>query len=235
VDPDPVEQAAPRAGPQAHQARYRDPPGALAGYPHHGRVPAGRPGPGPRRPQVLPGLVLKADIRPGRRREPRTFAQVTARHAAIASSSRSAARCTGTCGLNPSRCSSSDVPRSVYRMRNSRPISAATRSSVHRWSSLQPHTAGPASSAARSRSSCAPLSRHAAPPGPLDASAARPPSRQRRRHAYAELHETRSRRATSGGVTPSANHSAACNRTLSRLARPAADRPPPSGYLIPLQ
>ena len=71
-----------------------------------------------------------------------------------------------------------------------------------------------------------------APPGPLDASAASPPARQRRRHTYAEFDETRSRRATSGGVTPSANHSAACNRTSSRLTRPAADRPPPSGYLI---
>ena len=39
----------------------------------------------------------------------------------------------------------------------------------------------------------------------------------------------RGRRATSGGVTLSANHSAACNRTFSRLARPEADRPPPSG------
>ncbi len=71
-----------------------------------------------------------------------------------------------------------------------------------------------------------------APPGPMDAKAASPPARQRRRHAYAEFDETRSRRATSGGVTPSANHSAACNRTSSRLARPAADKPPPSGYLI---
>jgi len=79
------------------------------------------------------------------------------------------------------------------------------------------------------------LSRHAAPPGPLDASAAAPPARQHRRHTYAELHDTRSRRATSGGSIPSANHSAACNRTFSRLARPAADRPPPSGYLIPPQ
>ena len=51
------------------------------------------------------------------------------------------------------------------------------------------------------------------------------PARQRRRHAYAEFDETRSRRATSGGSIPSANHSAACNRTSSRLARPAADRP----------
>jgi hypothetical protein len=86
----------------------------------------------------------------------------------------------------------------VYRTWNSRPISALTRSSVHRWSSAHPRTAGPASSAARSRPSCPPSSRHTAPPGPFEASAAFPPARQRRRHAYAELHETRSRRATSG-------------------------------------
>ena len=116
----------------------------------------------------------------------------------------------------------------MYRTWNSRPVSAATRSRVHRWSSAHPHTAGPASSAARSRASYTPLSRHTAPPGPFEASAATPPARQRRRHTYAEFDETRSRRATSGGVTPSANHSAACNRTFSRLARPAAVRPPPS-------
>ncbi len=37
---------------------------------------------------------------------------------------------------------------------------------------------------------------------------------------FAEFDETRSRRATWGGVTPSANHSAACNRTSSRLTPP---------------
>ena len=65
-----------------------------------------------------------------------------------------------------------------------------------------PQAAGPPFSAARSRASCAPPSRHTAPPGRLDASAASPPARQRRRHTYAEFDETRSRRATSGGVTP---------------------------------
>ena len=111
------------------------------------------------------------------------------------------------------------------------PDQAVTRSSGCRWSSAQPHTAGPVSSAARSRPSCPLSSLQTAPPGPArprEARAALPPSRQRRRHAYAELHETRSRRATSGGSTPSVNDSAACNRTFSRLGRPAADRPPPS-------
>ena len=49
---------------------------------------------------------------------------------------------------------------------------------------------------------------------------------------YAELFETRSRRATSGGVTPSANQAATRIRTASRLSRARADKPPPSGYLM---
>jgi hypothetical protein len=68
VDADPVIQMAPRAGPQAHQARHRYPARALAGHADHRGQAAGRPGPGPGRAQVLPGLVLKAHIRPGRRR-----------------------------------------------------------------------------------------------------------------------------------------------------------------------
>ncbi len=68
VDADPVEQAAPRAGLEAHQARHRDPPGALAGHADHRGPAAGRPGPRLRRAQVLPGLVLEAHVRPGRRR-----------------------------------------------------------------------------------------------------------------------------------------------------------------------
>ena len=68
VDADPVEQVAPRAGPQAHQPRDRYPPRALPGHLHHRGVPAARPGPGLGRAQVLPGLVLEADPRAGRRR-----------------------------------------------------------------------------------------------------------------------------------------------------------------------
>jgi len=44
VDAHPVEQAASRARPQAHQARHRHPARSLAGYHHHGRVPAAGPG-----------------------------------------------------------------------------------------------------------------------------------------------------------------------------------------------
>ena len=74
----------------------------------------------------------------------------------------------------------------MYRTWNSRPISAATRSRVHRWSSAHPHTAGPASSAARSRASCAPAQpahRPARAPGGqggFPASAPAPPPRVRR-------------------------------------------------------
>ena len=68
VDADPVEEAAARAGLEADQACHRDPPGALAGHPTTGVCPRRRPGAGLRRAQGLPGLVLKAQIRPGRRR-----------------------------------------------------------------------------------------------------------------------------------------------------------------------
>ena len=68
VDAGPVEQAAALTGPVAGQPRDRDPAGALAGHLDHGSVAAGCPGAGLGRAQVLPGLVLEADIRPGRRR-----------------------------------------------------------------------------------------------------------------------------------------------------------------------
>ena len=68
VDAHPVEQAAPRAGPEAHQPRHRHPSRALAGHRHHRAAAAAGPGPGPRRAQVPPGLIFEADPRPGRRR-----------------------------------------------------------------------------------------------------------------------------------------------------------------------
>ena len=107
-----VEEPARPARLHARHARHRQPPG-VPGDLHHGGVPAGRPGAGPARPQRLPGLVFEADPRAGQRREPRTFAQVAGRQAAIASSSRSNARCTGTCGEKPRRCSRNDTPRKV--------------------------------------------------------------------------------------------------------------------------
>jgi len=68
VNAHPVEQVPAGTGLEADQARYRDPPRALAGHRHHGSVAAAGPGPGLRRPRVLPGLILEADPRPGRRR-----------------------------------------------------------------------------------------------------------------------------------------------------------------------
>ena len=68
VDADPVEQVAPAAGLEAHQPGHRHPPRPLAADRDHGGVPAAGPGPGLGRAQVLPGLVLEADIRPGLRR-----------------------------------------------------------------------------------------------------------------------------------------------------------------------
>ena len=94
--------------------------------------------------------------------------------------------------MNLILCSRYDVPRSVYRTWNSRPIRVVTRSSVHRWSSAWPQAGGPWSSAARNRASCAADRRHTAPPAPLDASAAVPPARHRRRHWYADFVLTRS-------------------------------------------
>ena len=46
--------------------------------------------------------------------------QVSSRHLAIFSSSRSAARRAGTCTDHPSRCSSTSIPASVYSTPNRR-------------------------------------------------------------------------------------------------------------------
>jgi hypothetical protein len=58
------------------------------------------------------------------------------------------------------------------------------------------------------------------------------PARQRRRHWYVDLVLTRSQCATCTRPDILPNICAACSRTFSRRARPTADRPPPSGYLM---
>jgi hypothetical protein len=68
VDAGPVEQAAARTELVAGQGRHRDSAGTFAGHHGQGCVAAGRPGLRLGWAQVLPGLVLEADIRPGRRR-----------------------------------------------------------------------------------------------------------------------------------------------------------------------
>ena len=56
--------------------------------------------------------------------------QVSSRHLAILSSSRSAARRAGTCTDQPARCSSTAIPASVYSTPNNRQHCSATRASV---------------------------------------------------------------------------------------------------------
>ena len=235
VDADPVEQVAParRAGRHTSPATETR-PRALAAAPSP-------PGCAPRRAQVrafggrrfcpassskqihapvaAASLVSSPTSRPATRRS--------------ASSSRSAARCTGTCGVNPIRCSRYDVPAQRVAGRGTAGRSAsATRASVHRWSSPHPDAAGPASSAARSRASCALISRHTAPPAPLDASAASPAGPPAPPPPVRRLGADPQPPGYLRRVTSCSNLSAACSRSFSRRARPSADKPPPSGYLI---
>ena len=75
---------------------------------------------------------------------------------------------------------------------------------------------------------------HGPPPGPLEASAARPPAASALRHRFADIRVTRNRVAISRSLAPASISSAAANRTCSRRARSAAVSPPPSGYLMTL-
>ena len=134
--------------------------------------------------------------------------------------------------LNPIRCSRYDTPRNVQDTWNSRPISAAIRDSVHRWSSVQRYAAWPASSTARRRDSCRSSSLQAYPPWPLETSAASPPVRQARRHWYTDFVLTRSSFAIRTASMSCSNIDAACSRTFSRQARSSAVSPPPSACLI---
>ena len=53
-----------------------------------------------------------------------------------------------------------------------------------------------------------------------------------RRHRFADIRDTRNRRATSRSLAPASIRSAAASRTRSRRARSAPVSPPPSGYLM---
>ena len=68
VQADPVEEPAAGTGPVAGHPRRRYSPGAFPGHHGDGGGAAAGPGAGLGRPQRLPGLVLKAQVRPGRRR-----------------------------------------------------------------------------------------------------------------------------------------------------------------------
>src|SRR6266851_2475797 len=177
-----------------------------AGHRHYRGMAAAAPGAASRRPQALAGLVFPAE--PGAQVRRRAFmtGQVSSRHLAIFSSSRSAARRAGTCTDQPIRCSSTAVPASVYSTPNSRQACSAT------WAGV---------------------SLHCAPPAPLEASAARPPEVRALRHRFTLIRDTRKCRAISRSPAPASIISAAASRTRSRRARSAASRPPPSGYLIP--
>ncbi len=188
VDADPVEQAAPRAGlagtpvppprPARSPCRTRGPPGSARGAPRSApSAGAGSARPRPRSTHTPRSPPLASYLRPGHR-PPRRDRVLIALRRPVHRHLRA----------EPQPVQQERRPaQRVQRTWNSRPISAATRSSVHRWSSAQPHTAGPASSAARSRPSCAavqPARRPARAPGgqgglrrrPASAAATRTPN-----------------------------------------------------------
>jgi len=107
-------------GPGGDQRGQRHPGVVAAGHRYHRGTAAAAPGASFRRPQALSGLVFEAKPGAQVRRRPFTTGQVSSRHWAIWSSSRSAARRAGTCTLHPIRCSSTSIPASVYAAPNRR-------------------------------------------------------------------------------------------------------------------
>ena len=104
------DQPRPLTRPDRDQRGQRHPRVMAAGHRHHRGLAAAAPGAGLRRPQALAGLVFPAE--PGAQVRRRAFmtGQVSSRHLAIFSSSRSAARRAGTCTDHPIRCSSTSIP-----------------------------------------------------------------------------------------------------------------------------
>ena len=108
-----VDQPRPMPGPDTHQPGDRYPSRTFARH-RDLRCPAPpAPGTGLRRAQRLPGLVLETQPGTLLRRYRFPAGHASRRHVAIAASSRSIARCAGTCGENPSRCNRYDTPRNV--------------------------------------------------------------------------------------------------------------------------
>ena len=126
VDDRAVDQPGPLPGPVTDQPGDRDPAGALAGHRDHGGVSAPSPGPGLRWAQRLTGLVLEDQPRAAAAPLPFSAGHVSRRQVTIAASSRSTARCFGTC-TEPRRYIMYAVPRSVYRVWNIRAIRSNTR------------------------------------------------------------------------------------------------------------
>jgi hypothetical protein len=114
-------------GPGGDQRGQRHPRVVAAGHRDDGSMAAAASGAALRRPQALAGLVFPAE--PGTQVRRRAFitGQVSSRHLATFSSSRSAARRAGTCALHPIRCSSTSIPASVYSAPNRRQAWSATR------------------------------------------------------------------------------------------------------------
>ena len=157
----PTNQPAPVAGPVARQPGHRDAPGAAAADPDDRGDPAPPPGPGPRRPHRLAGLVFEDDPAAEGRRRAFIRGQVSFFHTSTAPSSRSIARRAPSWQVQPRRCSRYQIPGMVYRSLNFVATRSRTRAGVHRWSS-QPAASGPASSARSSAASCRSSSRHCA-------------------------------------------------------------------------
>src|SRR5882724_909346 len=227
-----VKQVRPVPGPVARHPGDADPPAARAAHPHHRPGPAPGPGASPRRPQPLARLVLEAD--PGARVARRAFnaGHTSAFHTATAASSRSIAWRTGTWQDQPCRRISFQVPSTVYPTWNSLPISDLIRPSVQRWSAANPCASGPFRSSSSSRAHCCGLSR-SRDTGPLDRSAAIPPSRQARRQRRTEPSVTRRSPAISLTGSPRANRPAASSRSPSRRCCSAGVYPPRCAYLMP--
>jgi len=112
-----VDQPGTAARPGGDQRGQRHPRVVPAGHRHHRSMAAAAPCASFRRPQALAGLVLEAEPGAQVRRRPFMTGQVSSRHLAIFSSSRSAARRAGTCTLQPIRCSSTSIPASEYSTR----------------------------------------------------------------------------------------------------------------------
>src|SRR5258708_2493128 len=225
----PADEPAAVAGPVAGQPGHRYPPGAAADADDRGD-PAPPPGPRPRRPHRLAAFVFEDDPPAEGRRRPFNSGQVWAFHTSTVPSSRSIARRAPIWHDQPRRCSRYQIPGTVYCTPNFLVTRSRTRASVHRWS-CHPAASGPASSTASSAASCPSSSRHRAA-CPREATPARPPSCQARRHPRTARSLTRSSTPTTADGTRCSNLSTTSSRPRSRRLRPSAVNPPPCAYRI---
>ncbi len=219
------------AGCEAHHPGNGGPSSVAAACPHHSSPSAWCPRARLRRPQTLSRLILETDIGAQVRRGAFTRGHTSAFHTSMAASSRSMARWTGTRADQPCRRSSFHTPWTGYPMRNIRPINVLTRASVQPWPSSQPWASGPRPGSRSRRSHCSGEIR-SVDIGPLDRSAASPPSRQARRHFSTCRLPTRNPAAMPALVSPRSNRAPASNRTRSRASYSFGVNPPPCAYLI---